>query len=144
MNHEEFLKKWEKDSRIDPAGITDEIVRIPKLHSEYLLIKREVTLAKNSLDQKFIELRVIKISYYSGELTKEELSKYGWNQFQKIATKSGIEALLLHDPDLSKITSQITLMKDFSHDVDMVLKEISNRNWLITNLVNYAKLMSGA
>jgi hypothetical protein len=93
---------------------------------------------------KYQRLRVVKQRYYNGELTKEELDKYGYSQylFSK-PLKSQMDALLDGDPDLQELQEKALYVEGLVQACEMIMKDIGNRYYLFRSMVDYEKFLSG-
>lgn len=141
---EEILNIWESDSIIDPTQINYELLTIPKLHSKYLRFYHEHKKASESTKLKFNKMKNIKTEYYLGNLDKESLDEFGWEQFDlKIGTKGNIDRYINADDDLNAL-----LIKKSYHDqaVDIckqIIDQINNRSWQLKSYIEYEKFTNG-
>lgn len=145
MNFYEISDEWIKDSVIDDNNIQNEITNIPILHAKYLkeLNLHKLLSTKNMHD--YNRMRNIKMEYYSGNLDKETLDKYGWDQFElKIGNKANLERYLDSDEELINL-----LMKKEQQDLaasscKYILEELKNRTWQLKNIIDWNKFQAGA
>lgn len=145
MNHEELMENWRIDSVVDETNLMNELYKHPMKHSKYLTLLQgyKVKLRKNTL--KYMKLRGLKVRYYNGELTKEELDANGWKQYLfKRPLKSEMEALLEADVDLQMIQEQTLYVESLVQSCESILKDIGNRYYLFKTMVEYQKFLGGA
>lgn len=145
LNHDQLAEEWEKDSKIDESNLMHVMVHHPMKHSKYLTILQgyKVKLRRHSL--KYMKLRSLKMRYYNGELTKEELSANGWKQYLfKRPLKAEMEALLEADEDLQVIQEESLYLETLVQSAEMIMKDLNQRYYLFKSLVDYQKFLSGA
>lgn len=144
ITHENILEEWSKDSEIDKSDISNEFLRVSKLHSKYL---RYHILSKDLVEKyksKYNQLRNVKIEYYNGRLSKEELDHYKWEPFQlKIKLKSEIESYLESDKDLIELIKSKIYFEQLVEATQSIIKELNNRSFLLNGFVTYEKFKSG-
>jgi hypothetical protein len=99
---EQVLKHWEKDVEIDQTEPGKELLRIPVLHNKYLSILTKHKIAAKKAHFDYLRMRKVKIEYYSGRMSQEELEEHGWQPFSFVL-KSDISAYLEGDSDLIKM-----------------------------------------
>jgi hypothetical protein len=94
---------------------------------------------------EFHALRRLKIRYYNGELSREELQEHDWDQYQGIKPIKSVQDDLLHgDDDLIKMTVRISYLEDMVYACESIMKSISGRGWDIKNSIEWKKFISGA
>lgn len=141
---EEILNLWETDSEVNPTDISGELLNIPKLHAKYLRFYSEHKKSSESTKIKYNKLKNIKTEYYLGNLDKETLDEYGWDQFDlKIGSKGNIDRYLSADEDLNAF-----LVKKSYHDqvVDVckqIIDQITSRSWQLKSYIEYEKFKNG-
>jgi hypothetical protein len=139
-----ILDEWDQDSSIDDNHLDISSLKTSIIHSKYVRYLSHAKLKHSALNNEYNTLRQVKFRYYRGELSREELSQYGWFQWQGVKPiKSEIEELLTGDKDLNKLKAKIDYTKTMIDALEMILKEISNRHWAIRNSIEYKKFMSG-
>jgi hypothetical protein len=139
------MQEWEKDSTLDRTALMETMYGHPMLHSKYLTYLQgyKVGLRKHVL--KYANLKAVKIRYFSGELTKEELDRRGWQQYLfKKPLKSEMEALLDADSELQLIQEQSLYIETLVSACEYIMKDIGNRYYLFKTMVEYEKFQSGS
>jgi hypothetical protein len=141
---EDVINEWKNDSKISQTKIGDEIMRTPNLHAKYL---EYYIYFKSKLAQKDAELRkmtYLRKKYYRGEMTKDELTKYGWDQYQGLKM-SGAEFNQHQDidPVLQPINEMIDMYKTAVVSIEYIMKQIQGREWSLKTLFEYYKYVSG-
>ena len=144
MTHDELMNEWELDCEIDENHLDQEAIRSAKLHSKYLRLLFSYRTKIAALQNEYNTMRQVKFRYYRGELNRDELDNYGWKQWQGTKPiKSEAEELLAGDTDLNRIRVKIEYIKVLSDTIESIMKEISNRQWLIRNAIEYKKFIAG-
>lgn len=144
MNLDDLKREWEKDSEIDETKLSQASLSIPKLHSKYLnvLVDTKQKLMKRKYD--FNSLKKIKIRYYKGELTKQELEEMGWDQWQyNKPLKSELGDILDGDEDIIREKVKIEYLETIIYFLESVLGSIRNRGFDIKNAISWNQYLSG-
>jgi hypothetical protein len=144
MNLEFLKEEWSKDCVIDETKITQASLGTAKLHSKYLNIlvetKQKITLEKHNLNK----IKKLKTRYYKGELTKPELEKYGWDQYQyNKPLKSELNDILDGDDDVIQKKEQIEYLETKLYFLESVLGSLRNRGFDIKNAIEWGKYLLG-
>ena len=141
---EEIIDEWEKDSIIDVNRIQDETVATPFLHSKYLRMLSMWKKRRHIYEKKLTELQAIKRRYYRGEMGREELESYGWNQYQgNRMIKTELEETLRGDSDVLSIQSKLDLIDTVLYVLESIVKMITSRDFEISNFIKYKMFMKG-
>ena len=145
MNIEQLNDQWEIDCNIDDNHLDKASIETAKLHSKYLrlLVQHKMKIA--ALHAEYNNLRQTKFRYYRGELSRDELTERGWNQWQGIKPlKNEMDEFLTGDSDLNKITIKIEYIKVMIEALESILGQIKARDWQIRNSIEYKKFISGS
>ncbi|UTS52012.1 hypothetical protein [Synechococcus phage BUCT-ZZ01] len=144
LNHEELIEMWKKDCVINPLRLSEELYKQPLLHSKYLEMLQAMKIKIRSLHRSFDKMREVKIRYYSGHLTKEELDHYKWDQYQyTVPTKTKMESLLDADTDLQTIREKIEYIKIMAETCESIMREISARGFNLKSVIEWEKFQGG-
>lgn len=145
MYHLETLKdEWEKDCQIDRDNLDEASIRTANLHQKYLNILTDYKLRLFKLEKEYLEMKGIRSRYYNGQLTKEELQQYKWQQYQyKTPLKSELERLLETDDNLLNILDRESYIKICFEYTEEILKSLRERNWQIRNAIEFIKFQAG-
>lgn len=141
-NLEQVLKNWERDAVIDQTEPGKELIRIPTLHSKYLgiLIKHKIAAKKAHFD--YLRMRKIRLDYYAGRLSQEELEEYGWEPFQFVL-KTDLNAYLEADNDLIKLLEKKVYHEETVSVIESIMGELKNRNWELKSYIDWEKFIGG-
>ena len=145
MTLDEILEMWDGDCSINEDHLDRESVNTAKLHSKYIrmLIQHKMKMA--ALTNEYNTLRQKKFRYYRGECTREELTEYGWNQWQGVKPlKNEMEEFLSGDSDLNRIHIKIEYIKCIVEALESMMGQIKGRDWSIRNAIEFKKFISGA
>lgn len=145
MFHLETLKdEWEKDCQIDRDNLDEASIRTANLHQKYLNILTDYKLRLFKLEKEYLEMKGVRSRYYNGQLTKEELQQYKWQQYQyKTPLKSELERLLETDDNLLNILDRESYIKICFEYTEEILKSLRERNWQIRNAIEFIKFQAG-
>ena len=141
-NLEQILKYWEKDSQIDQTEPSKELIRIPILHSKYLniLTKHRIAVKKATFDYQ--RMRKTKWEYYTGKMSQEELTEYGWLPFA-FTLKSDVSTYLEADNDLIKFLEKKAYHEEVVAVVESIMNEIKQRTWQLRDVISWEKFIAG-
>lgn len=140
---EQILKKWETDAVMDQTEPSKELIRVPILHQAYLKILTQHRIAKQKAHFDYLRMRKIKVEYYTGKLSQEELAEYGWEPFQFVL-KSDIQTYLEADKDLIKLLEKKVYHEETVSVVESIMAEIKQRVWELKSFIEWEKFVSGS
>lgn len=127
MNIDEIMATWKTDSFIDKKKISEEAIRGMGLHSKYLSIMMFHKNKLLKLESDYAIMRKLRIRYYSGALTKEELVDNNFIQYQgRKLLKTEMNEYLAGDDYLTDISNKITYEKNAIYALDQILYAIKN------------------
>ena len=84
MNIEQLQEAWDLDCQIDDNYLGETTTATPKLHAKYLKLLVNVKLKHTKLQSDYNLLRKNKFRLYRGELSRDELTNLGWEQWQGV------------------------------------------------------------
>ena len=139
---EQVLKHWEKDAEMDQTEPGKELIRIPVLHNKYLsiLTKHKIAAKKSHFD--YLRMRKVKIEYYSGRMSQEELEEHGWQPFSFVL-KSDISAYLEGDNDLIKMLEKKVYHEECVSVIESIMNELKQRTWQLRDFISWEKFIGG-
>lgn len=140
---DELLEMWKKDSVIDRTEPGRELTNIPQLHSKYLNILSRYRLMSKEAEFKYNKMRKIKWEYYTGKMSKEDLDKYGWEQFP-YTIKSEIATYLDSDEDLNKYVASKAVYDEIVDVCQSILKELNSRTYQLRDFISWEKFINGS
>lgn len=139
---QDVLKLWESDADMDQTEPGKELLKIPKLHNKYLTILTTHKFAAKKANFDYLRMRKIKWEYYTGKLSEDELSKYGWEPFQ-FTLKSDISLYLESDSDLIKLLEKKVYHDEVVSVIDSIMSELKQRTWQLRDFISWEKFVSG-
>ena len=144
MKLDDVLVMWEADSAIDDNHLDQSSVATAKLHSKYLkyLIESKIRLVKLNTD--YNTLRKLKFRYYRGEMSRDELTQLGWEQWQyNKPLKNEMDEFLKGDDDLAQLEQKINLNETVVYALESILSQIKQRDWQIRNAITWKTFIAG-
>ena len=138
MNLDDIEKMWEKDAVLDDTLLDEEALRIPQLHSKYLTLYNQFKLlmSKAQIETKTIKHK--KWLYYSGKEVPEDAEP-----FNHKVIRSDIPNWIGVDEQVLKLEAKIEYYQVVLDCLSDILKQINNRNYVITNAINWRRFTSG-
>ena len=144
MKLEDLYELWDQDTNIDDDHLDRESINTAKLHSKYLRFLLDSKLKLAAYTSEYNNLRQVKFRYYRGELDRDELSHYGWSQWQGIKPlKNEMSEFLNGDQDLNKINMKIEYIKILVEALESILHQIKSRDWQIRNAITFKQFIAG-
>lgn len=144
MTFDDLSQEYKKDEIDINSPMLDEVAgQIPSIHRKWLDILAAEQKELISLRKSRNKLRRLKWEYYSGKLDQETLTKMGWDQFNHKIMRTDLDKYLESDKDLQKFDVAIEETNARISYIESVLKEILNRNWLLRNMIEWRKFISG-
>jgi hypothetical protein len=144
MNLDEIRAAWQLDCEIDQNDLGLAAAKSPNLHAKYLdeLIQYKLRLTK--LQNEIIEYRAKRTRYYKGEMTREELTVAGWDQWQYKTLKSEIDSVIDAEPHFQKLATREQYIRAVIYYLESVLQEIKARSFHVKAIVEWQRFRAGA
>ena len=140
----ELQDLWTADSTIDETNLGKFSANVPLLHAKYLSHLCQAKLQHRMMMAKFLRLRRDKTKYFKGEMTREELTERGWQQYQGIKPlKSEMNEKLQLDEDLIVHEDKVVYLETVVMFLESVMKSINSRTWDIKNCIAWSQLQAG-
>ena len=143
MKLEEIQELWKRDRDIDIENLATESVKIPQIHDKYLKIYIDERIRLKSLEFELAKMTKLKLEYYAGTLSKEELLEHKWEPFLTKVIKTERYSYLDSDEDIFRIKANITLMQEKINYVESIIKMINNRGFQIKSAIDWIKFKHG-
>ena len=144
MKLEDMQKMWEEDSRIDDDHLGEESTKTPNLHAKYIqyLIDNKLRLSK--VKHEYNILRKTKFRYYRGELSRQELERLGWDQWQGVKPlKNEMDEFLSGDDDLNNLDIKVEYLNSIIYFLESVMTQIKSRDFQISNCIKWKQFLVG-
>ena len=141
-NLESILKMWERDAEMDQTEPSKELLKIPTLHSKYLNILTKHKIASKKAQFDYLRMKKIKIEYFGGRLSKEELDEHGWEPFQFVL-KTDLSTYMEADKDLIKLLEKKVYHEECVSVVESIMNELKQRTWQLRDFISWEKFVSG-
>ena len=143
MQIDEYEKMWAEDCKIDETNLVGESARIPVLHSKYYKLYHRAAMKATKLRYELKELEKLKIEYYNGSISEEDLKKHGWKPNALRIMKSELPRYIESDKDIIELCLRIDYYSSIAKFLEDVLKQIHQRNFVIRNMVEMLKFQAG-
>jgi len=144
MTLDELQQLWEKDCEIDDNFLGENSTATPKLHAKYVKLLVNTKLKHTKIQADYALLRKNKFRYYRGELSRDELSNLGWEQWQGIKPlKNEMDEFLQGDSELVTLKIKIDYLETMIYFLESVLQQIKARDWQIKTAVEWKKFLAG-
>lgn len=144
MKLEEIYTMWTKDSEIDTTELSNESVKIPKLHNKYFMIYMEEGMRLRKMRAQYKQLKLLKEQYYKGELDIDELKEHGWKPQPLKILKNDIPTYIEADNDIIDLSLKIGAQEEKVSYLEAIIKMINNRGFQLKTALDWIKFQSGA
>lgn len=143
MTLEEIMDEWDKDGLIKKDDISNESLQVPKLHGKYLryFANESIILKKYKID--FDKVYKFKWQYYTGNMTREELSEYDLQPFQLKVLKQDLPIYLNADTEIVNTKLKVELQEEKIKILESILKSIATRSFNIRDHIESIKIDNG-
>lgn len=143
MTFEELLKEWDKDTFIDKTEVSNESIKIPKLHAKYYRIYVSEKLQLKKFESELKVLKLEKYEFYTQGHTKESREK-GWElPARGMILKGDIPMYMDADKELIEISLKIGIQQEKVDALESIIKSINNRGFLLKSIVDWTKFVNG-
>lgn len=138
---DKLLDEWANDAKIDKACPNETAAEISSLHAKYLRTLSKNTLNMHEADKEYSTMQKLRAKYYGGELTKDELVKYGWDQYlgktPRIASQWA--EILKTDPLLLEIEQRKKVYELIVQNCEKIIKELGSRHYTIKAFMEWER-----
>lgn len=143
MSIDEIISLWKEDVNIDITELSNETLKIPKLHHKYyqILINEKMILKKYESEMK--KLKLEKYEFYT-QGPSEETNQKGWELPAKgLILKSDIPMYMDADKDIINISLKISYQQEKIDYLESIIKTVINRGFLIRSVIDWQKFTLG-
>lgn len=142
MNIDEILENWDKDSKIDPADLDEEALKISKLHHKYyeIFIKERLILRK--LEPELKKLKLDKMEFFT-QGPNEETPKHWKLPPRGMVLKSDIPTYMEADQEVIDLSLKIGYQQEKVELLESIIKSFQYRGYNIKSAIDYRKFTMG-
>lgn len=144
MNIDDIHIEWEKDTDMDPANLTEEARKIPKLHAKYYRYYTFEHSVKRKLEADLKRLSVLRTEWYDGSMAEEDLKELGWEPNLKRIPKGYAKDALNGDSLIIKVKLKIGEAAEKVDLLENIIKSINNRGFLVKSMIDFERFRTGA
>ena len=141
-NLEAILKMWDKDAVMDQTEPGKELLKIPTHHSKYLNILTKHKIAAKKAHFDYLRMKKVKIEYFGGRMSKDELDEYGWEPFQFVL-KTDMSTYMEADKDLIKLLEKKVYHEECVSVIESIMQELKQRTWQLRDFISWEKFVAG-
>ena len=143
MNLDELKVMIKKDLDIDQTALDAESSRTPQLHNKYLVMFMDEKLKLKRMNNELSVLRRNKWLYYTGRMSQEELTQFGWEPFELNILKTEADDMIESDADYIKASEKVNFQEEKVNYLESVIKIVQNRQWQIRAMIDWLKFTQG-
>jgi ABC-type enterochelin transport system ATPase subunit len=143
MNLDELKVMIKKDLDIDQTALDAESSRTPQLHNKYLVMFMDEKLKLKRMNNELSVLRKNKWLYYTGRMSQEELTQFGWEPFELNILKTEADDMIESDADYIKASEKVNFQEEKVNYLESVIKIVQNRQWQIRAMIDWLKFTQG-
>jgi len=143
MNLDELKVMIKKDLDIDQTALDAESSRTPQLHNKYLVMFMDEKLKLKRMNSELSVIRKNKWLYYTGRMSQEELTQFGWEPFELNILKTEADDMIESDTDYIKASEKVNFQEEKVSYLESVIKIVQNRQWQIRAMIDWLKFTQG-
>jgi len=143
MNLDELKVMIKKDLDIDQTALDAESSRTPQLHNKYLVMFMDEKLKLKRMNSELSVIRKNKWLYYTGRMSQEELTQFGWEPFELNILKTEADDMIESDTDYIKSSEKVNFQEEKVNYLESVIKIVQNRQWQIRAMIDWLKFTQG-
>lgn len=143
MNLDELKVMIKKDLDIDQTALDVESSRTPQIHNKYLVMFMDEKLKLKRMNNELSVLRRNKWLYYTGRMSQEELTQFGWEPFELNILKTEADDMIESDTDYIKASEKVNFQEEKVNYLESVIKIVQNRQWQIRAMIDWLKFTQG-
>lgn len=143
MKIDDLGKMWGEDLKIDELAIASEAARIPVLHNKYYMLYVQEVLRLKLMRTQLTSLIKDKTEYYNGSLDPVELKKRGWVPNGLKILKADVTRYVEADAEVINFSLKLGLTETLVKYLEDIIKQISNRNFILGNIIAWNKFQNG-
>jgi hypothetical protein len=87
-------------------------------------------------------MRKVKLDYFGGRMSAEELEEYGWQPFQFVL-KADLNSYLEADSDLIKLLEKKVYHEECVSVIESIMSELKQRTWQLRDFISWEKFIGG-
>jgi len=141
MNLETIQSMWDKDSQIDQDNLHEESAKIPSLHAKYFDLYNNIKLLRERAVATENKIRLERHLYYTGKANPEV---YVEDPFPyKVREKDAVQRYMAADEKLQTATLKIRYYDVMLTYLEDIIKQVSNRGYLIKNIIDWHNFRAG-
>ena len=143
MTIEDILNEWEKDADISRDDLTEESLKISKLHAKYYRMFVKAKMKLISLKEEKKSLILDKNDYYRGIMPAEEIKKRGWDIWNLTILKTELPMYIEADKHIQDMNLKIALASEKCDLIESIIKTLNNRGFHIKTAVDFERFRAG-
>ena len=143
MNLDELKVMIKKDLDIDQTALDAESSRTPQIHNKYLVMFMDEKLKLKRMNNELSVIRKYKWLYYTGRMSQEELTQFGWEPFELNILKTEADDMIESDADYIKASEKVNFQEEKVNYLESVIKIVQNRQWQIRAMIDWLKFTQG-
>ena len=140
MKIEDIMEEWSKDTVMDNTSLDKESLKIPNLHSKWLIVLSKERQKLKSIYIKRQSLNKVLGEYYRGELNNpEDLEELKREPYPKTVINSLLQQHIDADDEMIKTNLKMAYQQETVDVLDEIMKAINGRQWNIRNAIEWRK-----
>ena len=141
INLDKIQSMWQEDCKIDIDNMHEESIKVPQLHSKYHEILNNLILLRTKAQKIQKSVRHERYEYYSGKADPEVYEKEPFPK--KVRDKDALIRYMDADDRVSDANLKVEYYDVMINYTESILKQISNRTYLIKNSIEWHKFQAG-
>lgn len=143
MEIESIKELWKTDAKINIDDLATESIKIPQLHSKYYNFFVDEKIKLRAQEGEYKILKRLKLEYYTGRLSPEQINKMGWDSFQIKILKQDADIYLDSDTHLVAHLIKMGVQQEKVDFLESIIKTLNNRGFHLKTAVDFIKFSGG-
>jgi len=144
MKLEDIFTEWEKDSKVDLYNLSQESIKIPKLHHKYYEMFSKERLILRRMEGDFKILARNKHDWYSGTLDEDTLRELEWEPYLQKIMRSDVSTFVDSDSDIIQYNLKLALQREKVELLESIIKSLTNRGFQIKAAIDFERFKAGS
>lgn len=143
MTLDELFDMWSEDARIDSSELSEESLKIPRLHHKYMRMLSKERLELKRRSSRYDALRNRKTIFYQ-DGPDEETNKLGWRMPARgKILKTEVKQWVDSDRDVVMAGNAVAEQAEVVEALVEIVKSINNRTYVIGNSIKFLQFTNG-
>ena len=143
MNIDDIINEWAEDSKVDRSELGEASLSAQTLHSKYLRYLFSYRTTQIKLKADLAKMKKLRLEYWEGRLSKEELEENGWKPQPLKIMKAELPTYLEADEVLQMAENKVAFNQERINVIEQILKTLAGRQFSVSNAIRWEAYKNG-